>query len=150
MKRFQFRLEKLLKIRKYREREWELKLADITGQCIVLEKKIVASKDNISHTLDERSAFGGTIDIYELIANEMYIARMKQDIVNAGIELEEKKRQREKVKKKFLEVSKQKKILEKLKQRKEEEYYNEAKKEEFKTLDEINAGDVIRKHVMQP
>ncbi|MBN1799275.1 MAG: flagellar export protein FliJ [Spirochaetales bacterium] len=147
MKRFQFRLEKLLKIRQYREREWELKLADITGQCLVLEKKIVISKDNISHTLDERSALGGTIDIYDLIANEMYIARMKQAIVNAGIELEQKKREREKVRKKFLEASKQKKILEKLKQRKEQEYYKEAKKEEFKNVDEINAGDAIRKLV---
>jgi len=147
MRRFQFRLEKLLKIRQYREREWELKLADITGQCIVLEKRILTSKDNISHTLDERSAFSGSIDIYSLIANEMYIARMKQDIINSGIELEQKKRKREQVKQKFLEVSKQKKILEKLKQRKEEEYYKEAKREEFKNVDEINAGDLIRKHV---
>jgi flagellar FliJ protein len=148
MRRFQFRLEKLLKIRQYREREWELKLADITGKCIVLKNKIKISKENISKTLDERSALGGRIDIYDLIANETYIARMKQDIVNAGIELEQKKRQREKVKQKYLEVSKAKKILEKLKQRKEEEYYKEAKKEEFKTVDDINAGGVIRKHVM--
>ena len=147
MRRFQFRLERLLKIRQYREREWELKLADITGKCIVLEKKILKSKDNISHTLDKRSGLGGTIDIYDLIANEMYIARMKQDIVNAGIELEQRKREREKVKQKYLEVSKARKILEKLKQRKEEEYYKEAKKEEFKTIDEINAGDLIRKQI---
>ena len=103
MRRFQFRLERLLKIRQYREREWELKLADITGKCIVLEKKILKSRDNISHTLDKRSGLGGTIDIYDLIANEMYIARMKQDIVNAGIELEQRKREREKVKQKYLE-----------------------------------------------
>ena len=149
MKVFKFRLEKLLKIREYKEREWELKLADITGQCIVLEKKIAACKDNISHTLDKRAALSGTIDIYDLIANETYIARMKQDIVSSGLELEKKRREREKVKKKFLEVSKQKKILEKLKQRKEQEYYKEARKEEFKNVDEINSGDLIRKHVMR-
>jgi flagellar FliJ protein len=148
MRRFQFRLEKLLKIRRYREREWELKLADITGKCIVLKNRISTSKHNIYKTLDKRSTLGGTIDIYDLIANETYIARMKQDIVNSGIELEQKKREREKVKKKYLEVSKAKKVLEKLKQRKEEEYYKEAKKEEFKTVDDINAGASIRKHVV--
>ncbi len=147
MKRFQFRLERLLTIRRYREREWELKLADITGQCILLQNKIVQSKENISHTLDDRTRFTGKIDLYELMANERYIARMKQDIINFGIALEQKKRERDKVKMKYLEVSKEKKVLEKLRQRKEEEYYNEGKKEEFKIIDEINNGALIRKKV---
>jgi flagellar FliJ protein len=97
--------------------------------------------------LEERGRNTGKIDIYGLISNEKYIARMKQTIETCGIKLESKKREREAVQKKFLEASKEKKILEKLKQRKAEEYYNQAKKEEFKVVDEINTGDLIRKTV---
>jgi flagellar FliJ protein len=149
MRRFQFRLEKLLKIRKYREREWELKLADITGKCILLENKIKQCRENISHTLDERFYLSGTLDIYNLIANEMFIARMNQDIINYGIELEQRKREREVIKQKYLEVSRERKILDKLKERKEAEYYQEEKKEEFNIINEINEGDLIRKKVTQ-
>ena len=40
MQRFQFRLERLLDLRKYREREWELKLAEITGICLMIRRRI--------------------------------------------------------------------------------------------------------------
>jgi flagellar FliJ protein len=147
MKRFSFRLERLLAIRRYREREWEMKLAEVTGQVILLQNKIKESREQIGRMLEERGQNTGKIDIYGLISNEMYIARMKQTIETCGIKLESKKREREAVQKKFLEASKEKKILEKLKQRKAEEYYNQAKKEEFKVVDEINTGDLIRKTV---
>ncbi len=145
MKRFSFRLERLLTIKRYKEREWEMKLADITGQVILLENKIKESRERIGRMLDERRPAAGIIDIYGLISNEMYIARMRQTIINCGIRLERKKREREEIQKKFLEASKEKKVLEKLKQRKEEEHYKEAKKEEFKVVDDINTGDQIRK-----
>ncbi len=35
MRRFQFRLERFLELRRWKEREWELKLARALGECLV-------------------------------------------------------------------------------------------------------------------
>lgn len=40
MRRFRFRLDRLLAIRGYREREWEIRLADITRICMSLDRQL--------------------------------------------------------------------------------------------------------------
>ena len=40
MKAFRFKLERILSLRKHREREWEIKLAEITGECVRLSREI--------------------------------------------------------------------------------------------------------------
>ena len=129
MKRFQFRLERFLQLRRYREREWELKLADITGQCIILANKIKECTDNISITLGKRQFPTGMLNLYGLFENELFIQRMKQQITFYSQELTNKNKQREEVKKQYLEVSRARKVLEKLKDKREAEYYDKLKRD---------------------
>jgi len=149
MRRFQFRLERFLQLRRYKEREWQLKLADITGQCIVLANKIKECTQNISYTLGLRQFDSGVLDIYSLFANELYIARMKQQIVYLKRELVSKEKEREQVKNKYLQASRARKVLEKLREKRAEEYYYDQRREEFKVLDDINGGAAIRKMLKQ-
>ncbi|MBN1524454.1 MAG: flagellar export protein FliJ [Spirochaetales bacterium] len=148
MRKFQFRLERILEIRRYHEREWELKLAEITGKCILLENQIVLCRKNIYDSLGDRSVAPGFIDMVFFIEHELFVAKMKQSILEYSKELEVRNQEREKVKEIYIEFSKKRKVLEKLKERREAEYYAMQRKEEFKTLDEINTSSLTRKHLL--
>jgi len=47
MRRFQFRLERFLDLRRWKEREWEIALAKILGECLLLENRITEIGEEI-------------------------------------------------------------------------------------------------------
>ena len=144
MKRFRFRLEQLLALRKHQEREWELKLADITGKCLLLENAIRECQGNVLESFDKRRAGEGTLDMVDYVAAEMYMARLRQEIEEHRAELEIRHKEREEIQKGYLEAAKKRKVLDKLKERRADEYYRQAKGEEQKTADEVNNASLIR------
>lgn len=145
MRRFRFRLEQLLKLRQYREQEWELRLAQATGMCLNIRNRI--------HEIDEfiHKAIGSLLQPNSLsdygyrISSELYMSRLREERKNKEEELIQREKEREEVQKKYLEHSKKRKVLEKLKEKQEEEYYAFMKKEECKTIDDINNGIFTRK-----
>ncbi len=143
MKRFQFRLEKILNLRRYREREWEQKLAVISGICIGLENRIEMLKRE-----KERVAFryvvGTNMDVSTLVSRELYTLRINKGIEELEEELEKRREELEEVRKKYLEVSKERKVLEKLKERQESKYYYEQKLEDIKVVDDLNNAKTNR------
>jgi len=145
VKRFHFRLERLLELRSYRERQWLAKLAAASGHCIRLSQRITEA------SVAARGAFytdikrGRELDLSLLTYREHYINRMNLEQKKLKKELEEKLRRRSEVQKKYQEVSRDKKVLEKLKSKRESEYYAQAKLEEFKIADDLNSSQFIRK-----
>ena len=98
MKSFTFRLERLLFLRKHKEREWELKLAEATGKCIV-ERKEIEHRLSLK-AVAFRDYFSGTLSAAELAASNLYLARLDQEIERhermlSGFELEREKMQAE-------------------------------------------------------
>ncbi|MBN1410628.1 MAG: flagellar export protein FliJ [Spirochaetales bacterium] len=147
MKRFQFRLEKLLDLRKFREREWELKLAEITGQCLLIKKKIAELKQEIYRCMLERKQTEKSVNMDDLHLNELYVQRLEQNIDALSEELERKEEERKKIHAEYMEAAKKRKVLDKLKEKRSEEYYHIHKLEEFKKLDEINNSALIRSKI---
>ena len=147
MRRFQFRLERLLKIKVYRELEWQAKLAEKMGHCIRLAGRIRDNKEETDRGFRQRFSGGGALDLNLLQVLELYLKRLSGERIRLEAELEERMREREEVRLKFSEVSREKKVLEKLKERKQAEYYAEQKQEEFKLLDETNSGRIARKKI---
>jgi len=147
VRKFQFRLERLLELRKYLEREWELKLAQITGKCQLLRQMIRICSDNIFKSIDERGIGAGAVDIAYFLEHELFVRRMKQEILMHEAELEIRNRERNEIHKKYIEVSRKRKVLDKLKEKREAEYYKHAKNEEFKAMDDINTSALIRKRL---
>jgi len=148
MKRFQFRLEKLLNLRRYYEREWELKLADISGRCLLVQKEIRERERNIAASLDLRHVSRGELKAWDLLEYELYMARMRQEkrqLEERLIKLQEEEAQ---VRQGYLEALKARKTLEKLKERKQNEYYRKARCEEFKAIDEINNSALSRLQIL--
>ena len=147
MHRFRFRLEGLLKLRRYSEREWELKLAVVTGQCLRLEQEIKNRQEQILSNIRGRSWPEGQLDLNVLFTMEMYLARLDSEISLFEEELEIKRTERYEVQGKYLDASRHRKVLEKLKERRETEYYTEQKKEDFKVQDDITTGSATRQKI---
>jgi flagellar FliJ protein len=146
VRRFLFRLQKLLDLRKHTERQWEIKLAEATGACALVEKRIAAIKDEMNAGRAERFKDAAQATYEYLFANELYIHRLMDELEVKKEELERKKKEREAVQKEYLAHSKKRKILDKLKEKKEAEYYKEQSREDFKVADEISASSFIRKN----
>ena len=144
MKRYHFRVEKLLSLKKYNEKEWEIRLAQEAGECIRIENRIEHNLFEKARTMQERR-FNGPVQLNELLTSELYIRRLGQETVQLEEELVEKEATRESVRKEYLEASKERKVLDKLKERQEGEFYREQLREEVKGMDDISNAMYIRK-----
>ncbi len=144
MKRFRFRLEQLLTLRRHQEHEWEMKLADITGRCLLLENAIRECDRTLLAGFDERRAGQGDLDVIGLMASELYMARLRQEKEEHRADLVIRHQERVRIQSDYLEAAKKRKVLEKLKERRAAEYYRAARREEFNTADEVNNSSLIR------
>jgi flagellar FliJ protein len=149
VKRFHFRLERLLEIRSYRERQWLAKLAAASGLCSRLMRRISETGEAARGAFYIESRRGVKLDLSVLNCRELYIKRLGQEQRKLEEELEEKMRQRSEVQKKYQEVSRDKKVLEKLKDKRESDYYTRARLEEFKEVDDLSSSQFIRKSQMR-
>jgi flagellar FliJ protein len=149
VKRFHFRLERLLEIRSYRERQWLAKLAAASGLCSRLMRRISETGEAARGAFYIESRRGVELDLSVLNCRELYIKRLGQEQRKLEEELEEKMRHRSEVQKKYQEVSRDKKVLEKLKDKRESDYYTRARLEEFKEVDDLSSSQFIRKSQMR-
>jgi flagellar FliJ protein len=147
MRKFQFRLQRFLDIRKYKEREWELKLAAITGECISIQNKIDKNLKNIVVSMKKRALHSDSIDIETFLSFENYIVRLEYENSDLREELALKELERQKIQKSYMEASRERKVLEKLKEKKESEFMSNQRKEEFKETDDITNSRFKREAV---
>ena len=136
MKRFSFRLEKILEIRKYHEREWELKLAEITGTCMRIEGEIRNLLTERGKAFQKRH-LSLERDISYLLASELYMQRLEKSADLLARNLREKEKILEEIREQYREASKQRKILEKLREKRQKENYKKQHDEEIKAIDDI-------------
>ncbi|MEW5813894.1 MAG: flagellar export protein FliJ [Spirochaetota bacterium] len=143
MRRFQFRLERFLEIKRYHEREWELKLAEITGICVNLENEIRNSFEEKARIFINRyDEARGSLSF--LFSSELYMRWLDNKIGRLRRKLAEKEKIKEEVHKSYLNASKERKVLERLKERKAADYYKLQSNEENKAVDDINSALFIR------
>ena len=145
MRRFQFRLERFLDLRRWKEREWEIALSKILGECLLIESRITEIGEEIGSSRLAVFTDGPRVDVEAMARRELYVQRLVVERERARVTLEEKRREMEKVRAKYLEASKERKVLDKLKERRAGEYYDHQRDEEFKTVDDLNtAATVLR------
>ena len=77
MRRFQFRLERFLELRRWKEREWEIALAKILGECLLLEKRIAEIAAEISASMLSVFVAGVRVDIEAMTRRELSVVEMK-------------------------------------------------------------------------
>ncbi|MFP4115502.1 MAG: flagellar export protein FliJ [Spirochaetota bacterium] len=136
MRRFEFQLEKVLELRRYIEREWELKLAEATSRVIEVENEI-AEWSRKRRSTASVAVPTGRVDMSSVRSREQYVNLIDDRTRRLERRLVTLEAEREKVRERYLEVSRDRKALSKLKDRRNDEHRQEAKKEEIRTLDEI-------------
>ncbi len=144
MKKFKYRLERFLDLKKYNERKWEQKLASAAG----ISMRI---KNRIAHALREKEAVfmqryeKKDFDIDRLIYMEHFINSMGKKVEHLKVDLEKSEKKRMEIKKGYLKAAKERKVLEKLKEKESSKYYKKILNEEEKAMDDINSSRASRK-----
>ena len=138
MKRFQFRLEPLLRYREHLEKQAKQEVANIRSDMLRSEERIARYETDYAETTQE---------LEEEVATGIDSKRHKHytdyiESIEAGIQAENI--QRDELQSLLLEKQKQlaqrsvdKKVLEKLKDRRKEEYYQEALRTYQKETDDL-------------
>jgi flagellar protein FliJ len=140
MRRFQFRLERFLELRRWKEREWEIALAKILGECLLLENRIREIGELIGESRLAVFQTGSVVDVQSMARRELYVQRLAAERERRRVTLAEKRVEQEKVRARYLEAAKERKVLDKLKEHRAEEYYDRQLDEEFRTIDDLNTA----------
>lgn len=135
MKRFAFKLEKLLELRAFYERRAELVLAEKAGRCAVLRTRLKEVAESRVRTSREMFAHGR--DFADSRAAELYILRLDRERDKLLEELALAELELEAARKVYIEKHRDREAITKLKERRQTEYYRAAEREETKTLDDI-------------
>ncbi len=142
LKRFKYKLERLLELKAYKEREVEIRLGAVSGEC-------ESYKNQISDRLDEKDrAFmdkDSNSSMEDLMQIELYRARMDSENTEINRKLKDGLSRRDKVQKELIEASRDRKVFDKHKEKKAAEYYKDQLNEEHNVVDDINTGNAARK-----
>ncbi len=142
MRKFHFKLQKLLELKEYREREWEIKLGEITSRMEEIRQKIDACRSQRQKGFSLRAEAGS--DLSQCAAAENYIRRMEQLDSSYSRDLQELTAERESIQAGYLEASRERKVFDKLREKRQLEFYKEQKKADIALLDELNSGAAAR------
>jgi flagellar protein FliJ len=135
MKRFTFKLQKILRLRKFREEQCKIELEQALGVLNMIENEIKANAVKRHDAAAQRFT-----DINEAGKWDNYILRLDQETewlmeraAQAQLIVEEKRA-------KYLEASKALKALEKIKEKKEKEYRKEAADLQMAEVEDLTAA----------
>lgn len=146
MRRFRFRLERLLELRAHREQEALYRLAEATGHCVRLARRIQELGQERGAAYHSVPGQAGSLDIdMGLFAyRERYLAWLESRRRRLKAELAARESQRLEVQARYLEAAREHKVLEKLKERRAAEHRRLARVEEFNVLNDVAASQFLR------
>lgn len=142
MKKYNFKLRTVLSLREGIEKEWEAKLGKANGECQVIINRIDQYKEKI------KVSKGTDVDISQFHAKCLYEQRLNYQISIEQELLREKEAERDRVKKIYLEKSRDRKVIDKLKDKSVKQYHKDSLKEETLIIDEINSSSQIRNKML--
>ena len=145
MKRFRFSLEKILDLRKHREREAEVELGRAIGELTEIENKIKTLALEKTRAAKERFSLNNTI--MEIQSYELYIVRLDHSRDRLLEEAAKAELKVEAARTVYLEASRDRKVFDKLKEKQETEYRREMLIEDTKVLDDVSGGVRARQMV---
>lgn len=135
MKRFRFRLEKLLELRAFHERRAEILLAEKAGRVAILETSL--AENAISRAASRREMFAPGRVLADFRATELYVLRLDREREGLVALLAAAELEREAARLAYVEKRRGRELMDKLKERRQTEYYRLAEREEIKALDDL-------------
>ncbi len=122
MKRFRFNLERVLTLRKYIEKNREIKLGTIISKCNVIQNRIKLLEQNRTSHFRNFKLQNGGIDYLQTL--ERYFNKLEADRLEFSSELASLNEEKERAQKEYMEASRRRKTIEKVKENKEKKYYS--------------------------
>lgn len=151
MKKFRFRLQKLLDIRESNENRIKNELASVLGLQNVERVKI----DNINKNIGQQKRIlsekmrNSEISAEEAIRFERYIDSSLRAIDSTQVRIDELEPAVKEIRDRLTIASRDKKVVEKLKERQYEDYLYEVKMAEFKENDDMNQKMYARRKFLE-
>ncbi len=136
MRSFAFKLEKLLEIRGYKEKEKALELAEVTGRYIQIVNNIEDLGKKKKQIMESRFSNAGN-NVYSIIYDESLISAIDRKISDLEKKLIPINIERENKRAEYVEALKNKRVIEKLKEKKAYEHKRKELSRDSRTLDDI-------------
>jgi flagellar FliJ protein len=143
LRRFSFNLEKVLELRKHRERETEIALGRAVGALRIIEDRLAVLGEGISAARAEQFLPGHSLGIIQNY--NRYILRLENDRDELLKEAARAEAKVEEARQIYLEASRDRKALDNLKDLRRGEYRRERFAQETKTLDDLSGGREARR-----
>lgn len=140
MKKFQFRLERVLQLKKHAETEKQKKLGESNRKIHIQNQKLLGLlQARVGTQNEQRKHLDGKLNILQQLNYSRYYLRMKRDELTGREMLKAFEKEREKKRVELVEATRQKKIYEKLKERQHDKYDKEMNLALQKEQDEMAA-----------
>jgi flagellar FliJ protein len=138
-------LEKVLELRKYRERETEIELGRAIGMLQNIESRLAETAVELSRAASERFLPEHSLETIQnyhrfILRLEDTRDRLLKEAAGAEAKVEEARQV-------YLEASRDRKVLDKLKELRQKEYRREVFALETKVLDDLSGGREARQSV---
>jgi len=145
MKKFRFRLEKVLQLKSHLEADKQKQLA-LATQKVIRQISAIDEIDRVRTDCknDERKRLTGNINPRHLLTFSRYFLQLKKDEVKGQAVLGALKGEEGKRRQDLVEATKQRKIYEKLKERRHQAYREENARAEQKDQDEMAAQSFLK------
>ena len=145
MRRFDFRLARILSLRKHTEDQAEQKLARVSGEYAQLQGELgrLTQEREATFRLGDPAS---RADINYRIAQSAYINYIENRSRDVESRRAEKAGELDAAQSEYREAMKQRKVLDNLKDRRSGEYYKEQRRAEGRELDDIGGQMSIRRH----
>jgi len=138
MKKFKFRLQRVIEVRDVKKRQCQKELASSQEELAQREKLLeAASQESQASCEGLRRALKTAVKAGELTALDDWRNRQEEEVTMAAVKSEEQRQEVIRRRAALIIAAKEKKVLERLKERRLEEYRSEFLTEEQAFLDEL-------------
>ena len=136
MRRFIFRLENVLRIRKKQEESVQRRFAIKRAELLRIENQIDVLEGKMHRFMAQNRMSEGSFTVLEVLAVDNYISRLEREICR--LEDLRKEKQVNRILKILHEAKRTRKVIENLKERELSRYRDEMNREEVGEIDDIN------------
>ena len=138
MRRFTFRLENVLNIRRKQEEGVQRQFALRRAELLKIENNIHALGEKMHRFMAQNQMEEGSFTVMEVLAVDNYISRLEHEIGKLEVLRREKEEEVSKILNLLHEAKRARKVIENLKERQLERHDEEMNREEAGELDDIN------------
>ena len=138
MKKFQFRLEPVLRLKAHREKQRQKEHALAVRQVTMQQERLASLEGDKSRTFDhQRRMQAGPISAGRLLITSRYLVKLKRDALTGREVLRGLEKTAETRRHELVEAARERKTYEKLKEKRKSAFEQDVARRERKELDEI-------------